>query len=130
MNAELREQLRSVIEGAEGVKAVWLFGSVARGEEGPSSDVDVAVFLDRPERPRRLGDLPLDLEADLASAVGRRVQVVVVDWAPVDLVHRVLRDGVLLLDRDPRARVRFEVHARNRYFDMQPILREYRKQAS
>jgi len=54
---------------------------------------------------------------------------VVVDWAPSDLVHRVLRDGRLLVDRDRRARIRFEVAARNRYFDMQPIWRRYRRNA-
>ncbi|MEO8182524.1 MAG: hypothetical protein ABI895_27115 [Deltaproteobacteria bacterium] len=34
--------------------------------------------------------------------------------APADLVHRILRDQRLLLDRDPALRIRFEVAARNR----------------
>lgn len=51
----------------------------------------------------------------------------VVDWAPPDLVHRVLRDGARLVDRDRAKRIRFEVDARNRFFDMQPIWRRYRK---
>jgi hypothetical protein len=45
----------------------------------------------------------------------------------VDLVHRVLRDGVLLLERDRSARIRFEVRARNDYFDLLPHLRRYRR---
>ena len=48
--------------------------------------------------------------------------------APTDLVHRVLRDGRLVLERDRSARIAFEVRARNEYFDMQPILRRYRGQ--
>jgi len=47
--------------------------------------------------------------------------------APTDLVHRVLRDGSLLVDRDKPMRIRFEVDARNRYFDLQPFLRRYRR---
>ena len=47
--------------------------------------------------------------------------------APVDLRTRVLRDGVLLVDRDPSLRIRFEVRTRNEWFDLQPILREYRR---
>ncbi len=39
----------------------------------------------------------------------------------------MLRDGVLLLDRDPSARIRFEVRARNEFFDLQPILALYRR---
>ena len=46
--------------------------------------------------------------------------------APVDLVHRILRDQSLLLDRDPSARIRFEVDARNRYFDLKSLLDQYR----
>jgi hypothetical protein len=45
------------------------------------------------------------------------VQLVVLNRAPADLVHRVLRDGVLLLDRDPGARIRFEVRTCNLYTD-------------
>ncbi len=67
------------------------------------------------------------MAADLEQATGRQVDLVVLNGAPVDLVHRVLRDGVLLLDRDPAARLRFEVNARNRFFDLLPVLREYRR---
>lgn len=109
---------------ASDVVAAWLFGSVARGEARSRSDVDVAVLLDAP--PRTLSALPLDLEDRLERALGRPVQVVVVNEAPVDLVHRVLRDGVLLLDRNPARRVRFEVRKRNEYFDLLPHLRRYR----
>ena len=47
--------------------------------------------------------------------------------ASADLVHRVLRDGRLVLDRDPAARIRFEVQKRNEYFDLAPIRRLYRR---
>jgi len=106
--------------------AAYLFGSVARGTASPRSDVDVAVlYAARP--PATLEGLPLDLEGRIERLVQRPVQVIVLNTAPVDLVHRVLRDGVLLLDRDPSARIRFEVRARNEFFDLQPILARYRR---
>ena len=49
--------------------------------------------------------------------------LVVLNEAPCDLVHRVLRDGRL----DRAARVRFEVRSRNEYFDMDPVRRAYRR---
>jgi len=121
--------LASRLEADASVVAAWLFGSEARGDVSPGSDVDVAVFVARPRPSGTLDDLPLTLQADLSQLLGREVDVVVVDWAPSDLVHRVLRDGRLLVDRDRRARIRFEVAARNRYFDMQPIWRRYRRNA-
>jgi hypothetical protein len=67
------------------------------------------------------------IESRIARVVGRPAQVVVLNTAPAGLIHRVLRDGVLLLDRAPGARIRFEVKARNEFFDLQPILTRYRR---
>lgn len=106
--------------------AVYLFGSVARGTAREGSDVDLGVLLEE-EPPRTLRGLKLDLEADLESLLNVPVQLVVLNRAPPDLVHRVLRDGKLVLDRDRSKRIRFEVKARNEYFDLQPILRRYRR---
>ncbi len=53
--------------------------------------------------------------------------MVVLNRAPADLVHRVLRDGRLVLDLDPAARIRFEVQSRNEYFDLAPVRRLYRR---
>ncbi len=57
-----------------GVREVWVFGSVARGEATPDSDVDLLV-----EFPK-LGDRPSDrhhrMTIELRSLLGRRVEVV------------------------------------------------------
>jgi predicted nucleotidyltransferase len=127
--AQIEIQLRRRLEGHDGdLVAAYLFGSVARDTAGPGSDVDVAVLL-ASEPPAQLAGLRLDLEADLEQALGRRVQLVVLNRAPCDLVHRILRDGVLLVDRNPSARIRFEVRSRNEYFDLKPFLDRYRRVA-
>ena len=104
----------------------YLFGSVARGDSHAGSDVDVGVLY-ASEPPRTLEGLGLDLEHDLGHVTGHRVQLVILNRAPVDLIHRVLRDGVLLKDADRSARIQFEVKARREYFDLLPILRRYRR---
>jgi hypothetical protein len=58
--------------------------------------------------------------------MGRPVDLVVLNRAPVDLIHRVLRAGILIHERNPAARIRFEVQARNEYFDLLPYLWQYR----
>lgn len=125
MIAEIEQSVRAFFQHDPEVLAVYLFGSFARGTAGPGSDVDVAVLLDRePE-----GEFPgvgLRLESDLELALRRPVQLIVLGRAPADLVHRILRDGRLLLDKDPSRRIAFEVRARNEYFDLQPYLHRYR----
>lgn len=109
-----------------GIAAVYLFGSVARGTAGSSSDVDIAVLYETPP-PAELMAQPFDDEAELSERLGRPAQIVVMNRAPVDLIHRVLRDGRLVLEPNKSRRVAFEVRARNEYFDLLPILRQYRE---
>jgi predicted nucleotidyltransferase len=105
--------------------AVYLFGSVARGDATDSSDVDIAVlYVANP--PVTYAGLPLALEGELERLLGRPTQVVTMNHAPVDLRTRVLRDGVLLLDRDRSTRIKFEIQTRNEWFDFEPVLLEYR----
>jgi predicted nucleotidyltransferase len=120
------DRLKSFFEAdPRGALAVYVFGSVARGDDAATSDVDVAVLFESPPPPQLLGSA-LTLEGDLERLLARPVDLVVLNSASADLVHRVLRDGVLVLDRDRTRRVRFEVARRNEYFDLEPIRRQYR----
>ncbi len=125
--AAIEARLKAFFEGdPRGAVAVYLFGSVARGDAGSGSDVDVGILF-AAEPPATLGAPQFALEADLERLLGRPVQVVPLNRASADLVHRVLRDGHLVLDRDRAARIRFEVRSRNEYFDLAPIRRLYRR---
>ena len=122
-------KLAAALEGAgANVVAAYLFGSVARGEARTGSDIDVAVLY-RADPPRTLEGIPATLETELTRAIGARIDLVVLNRAPIDLAHRVLRDGKLLLERDRTQRIAFEVRTRNRYWDLLPLLRRYRAAA-
>ena len=109
-----------------GVVAVYVFGSVAAGTAGEGSDVDVAVLYAQPPA-SRLDAGPIRLEGDLERTIGRTVQVVSLNSAPPDLAIRVLRGSELIYEGDRSARIRFEVLTRNVFFDLEPILRRYRR---
>jgi len=123
-----RERLRQALASSAppDAVAVYLYGSRARGDASPESDIDLELLMARSPQPTLIG-----VARDLEDVVERRLrcatQVVVLNTAPADLVHRVLRDGILLLDRDRAARIRFEVQSRNEYFDLEPIRRLYRR---
>ena len=130
MDSEAIEtQLRGFLTGnaeREGIAAAYLFGSVARGTPGPGSDVDVGVLYSEAP-PLTLKGLGFGLEGQMEKLLELPVQLVVLNRAPVDLVMRVLRDGKLLVDRDPANRIRFEVKSRFEFWDLEPYLRMYRR---
>ncbi len=105
--------------------AAYVFGSVARGTAGARSDIDLAVLL-KAEPVPGLAGLGFDIAFDLEPKLKRPVDIVVLNRASPDLTHRVLRDGVLVLESDRRARVEFEVRSRAQYFDLAPLRRLYR----
>jgi len=125
VSVELHERIAGVFRDRTDVIAVYLFGSVARGETRIDSDVDVGVLFVQPP-PRTLDGPRFSLEGELERLLGRDVDLVVLNDAPVDLRIRVLRDGHVLVDRDRTARLAFEVQTRNEYFDLEPVLALYR----
>lgn len=126
MKPDVTKHVLDAVEGQPEISAVYVFGSVARGTEGPGSDVDVAVLFRSTPSATLMGPR-LTLEGDLERRIGRAVDLITLNTASADLVHRVLRDGRLVLDRDPSRRIRFEVDKRNEYFDLQPVRDAYRR---
>lgn len=125
VDASFEQPIRDVLGAHADIAAVYLFGSTARGTHHADSDVDVAVLFDRTPS-SRLNGPRLAIEGTLERALGVPVDLVVLNDAPVDLRIRVLRDGRLLIDRDPSARIAFEVRTRNEAFDLEPVLARYR----
>jgi len=70
----VRAELARVCE-ARGVTRLVLFGSAARGEAGPSSDLDLLVRF-RPMPPRERADALFGLQDDLERLLGRVVDLV------------------------------------------------------
>ena len=121
----LVERLAGLLARHPEVVVGYLFGSRARGAAGGGSDLDLAILLDR-EPPHSLDGLGFDLRDELAAELGVEVDLVVLNRAPADLVHRVLRDGILVVERDRARRIAFEVAKRSEYFDLEPVRKLYR----
>jgi predicted nucleotidyltransferase len=111
---------------SERIAAAWLFGSRAAGRARADSDVDVAILMSD-DPPATLDGMGFDIAAALEEQLDVPVDLVVLNRAPVELVHYVLRGGELVYETDALLRVAFEVRARAEYFDLKPILDEYRR---
>jgi predicted nucleotidyltransferase len=95
---ELLAVLSGVLAGRADVELALLFGSTARGEAGPGSDVDVAIRGLTGHTVDRLG-----LAADLSAAARREVDVVDLDEASYPMLRALLRDAIVLHEGRPGA---------------------------
>src|ERR1700724_1165549 len=98
MPAELRAALSGVLAGRPEVELALLFGSTARGQARPGSDLDVAVR----SLAGHAGD-PLGLAADLSAAARREVDIVDLDEAGYPMLRILLREAIELHEGRPGA---------------------------
>jgi uncharacterized protein len=110
----------TVAERVPGLAAVYLFGSQAREDAGPDSDIDLAVLtLDNLD--------PVDrwkLQEDLATEAHQNVDLVDLRRASTVMRVQVLRDGLLLADLQPSVRAAFEASALSAYARLNEERRE------
>ncbi|HUG77701.1 MAG TPA: nucleotidyltransferase family protein [Burkholderiales bacterium] len=78
---------------AYGARSIELFGSAARGEERPGSDLDFMVEL---EPGRSLLDL-IGLGEDLQQALGRKVEAVSKPAMKPRVLARAQRDAIRIV---------------------------------
>ncbi len=95
--------LRGALVGSHDIELALLFGSSARGQERPDSDVDVAVLGSHLDF--------LALAADLADAVKREVDVVDISGAEYPLTQALLRDSIVLHEGGYGAAARWRTRA-------------------
>lgn len=90
----IQEKRDAILEIAarHGARNVRLFGSAARGEEKPDSDVDLLVDTG----PTTSSWFPAGLILDLERILGRRVEIVTEKGLNPHLRDRVLREAVPL----------------------------------
>ena len=120
----IAKKIKKVLLGQREAVFAYVFGSTATGTARKGSDVDVAVYLDPGER-RRFFDIRLELLEKVTRAIADQADILVLNTAAPFLKYVVLKEGKLVFERDPEARLDFELKALNEYFDYKPILKQY-----
>ena len=90
---ELNHRLSKIVETIKShpdVVAIYLFGSYAKGEQTPMSDVDIAVILDKPTS---------ESEADVGSMATPEIDVVLFHRLPLHIKFEVFKHGKELCER-------------------------------
>ncbi|MEK6887532.1 MAG: nucleotidyltransferase domain-containing protein [Candidatus Aenigmatarchaeota archaeon] len=99
------------------VKAVYLFGSAARGTQMPFSDIDICVITDE--------KIAEQEKLKIISCSSERVDVVVWHDLPVTMRYRILKEGKLLFARDRKTLHTAAVETISEYLDYKPLLERF-----
>jgi predicted nucleotidyltransferase len=73
-----------------GIRQIGIFGSVARSEDGPDSDLDILIDLDSDSSLTLFG--LIDLEQEYTERLGQMVDLVIKDDLKPLIGQRVLKE--------------------------------------
>lgn len=118
------DRIAMVLEKHGEVLFAYLYGSVARGEAGIESDIDIGIFLREDFKPGAFYEIEIARKIERECNL-RRVEVVILNHKRLRFLNQVLRYGRLIFSRDEKARVAFETYVTKAYIDFLPRYREY-----
>lgn len=128
---ELRERIREAVqtEADEGIVSVYLFGSQASSRAHRESDIDLGVLLSWEIccTSRNRFEVRIRMSSRLTSALGRPVDVVILNDAPPQLARRIVTAGERLVCSDAEVDHAFVRDTLIRAADIEPFLRRTRR---
>ena len=99
------------------VEAIYLFGSYAKGNAKPISDIDICVLTKR--------DIPKRVKEEILSNSSKNIDISIFWDLPPTIRFRVFKEGKLLYKRDEIALQRVKVDTLKSYLDIQPMIKRH-----
>jgi uncharacterized protein len=127
MDKDKLEKIVNVFENTPEVKLAYLFGSQARGDVGPMSDYDFAVYLDDYDNDKiKSFKLRVALLAEVSRILETdNVDLVVINEAKgSEFKFNIIKDGKLIYEIEPY-KVLVEPQIMNEYYDYKIEMRKY-----
>jgi predicted nucleotidyltransferase len=121
MSERLGGPVEQAVADMTEIQLIYLFGSQVGAAVGPISDYDLAVLLDGVECwPEVRAQLAYRLAKALETS---RVDLVLLNRAPIELAYSVIAQGQVLFQRDLAHRIEYEARVMSLYGDYLPVLR-------
>lgn len=123
---EIKERLAPVFEKMKGrICAVYLFGSHAKGDATPKSDIDLALLLPSGD-PHEAMETRLDFYADANRALQRNdIDILIINRTRnLFILDSIACNGIVLYDGDKSARENFEIKSHHDFIDFRDQRRQ------
>lgn len=100
----------------------YIFGSFVSGDA--FNDIDIGLFIDDKKSKSTL-KIELELENELEESLHVPFDVRIINNAPLSFVYNILKNKIVILDKDKNLRTDFEGLIYKKYFDFKHFRREY-----
>lgn len=125
LTAERELALIEAIEQIGAIKLTYLFGSQAKHQAGPLSDIDIGILIDPALCDSERHSVWKQAFVALVKALHTdEIDLVDLSCAPPALIRSIVDNGRLVLDRDPVLRVGFVRDSIINYLDTKPLREE------
>jgi len=118
---DLIEKISDILKEEGFVLFAYIFGSFA--SDSDFKDIDIGIFVSGESRSSL--ELELDLEGKIEDIIHIPVDVRVMNNAPPYFIYNILKEGVIIVDRDKSIRSDFEGLIYKKYFEFQHLRNEY-----
>jgi predicted nucleotidyltransferase len=120
--------LMAKLQDVDSIDAVYLFGSVAKKDLKPLSDIDIAVLLREGLGKDKMSELKLSFTGLIADALStEEFDLVVLNDAPIRFSYSILKDGALVFVKDEKHLIDFRERAIKYYLDFSYYIKEFDK---
>jgi predicted nucleotidyltransferase len=120
------EKIRSILEAKPSVSFAYLFGSRRTNKISPRSDWDIAIYFSQyPVKGNPW--IRFNIQVELATALKTNAVDIVVmnNLQEPPFAFDIINNSIILVDKDPSARIIYESKVLNRYFDWQYFLKRH-----
>jgi predicted nucleotidyltransferase len=119
------DQISAFLNSRDDILFVYVHGSFVREEK--FADIDIGIFLREPARLNPL-NLELELETALQSLTQFPVDLRVLNFAPLGFVYNVIKESILVIDKEADLRADFEGKIFKKYLDFAAYRKRYLKE--
>ncbi|WP_418964473.1 type VII toxin-antitoxin system MntA family adenylyltransferase antitoxin [Cetobacterium sp.] len=114
--------LKSIIECLKDFecKVIYIFGSYAIGKVNEESDIDIAFLSDK-----KIEKYDIFIKAqEISSKVNREIDLIDLKDSTTVFQNQVVRNGVVILDKEPIEREKFEIVVLKKYMELNELRKE------
>ncbi|MDX8335889.1 MULTISPECIES: type VII toxin-antitoxin system MntA family adenylyltransferase antitoxin [Cetobacterium] len=101
-------------------KTIYIFGSYATGKINKESDIDIAFLSDK-----KIDKYSIFIKSqEISSKVNREVDLIDLEESTTIFQNQVVRNGIVILDKSPIEREKFEILVLKKYMELNELRKE------